>query len=99
MRGIVVVALLYLFLVGVKGLGAGFTGLSESWVRTFLTATHNPFVGLMIGILATSLVQSPSVTTAMIVSLVAAPENALEVQYAVPMITGGEFAAVVPVAD
>ena len=46
--------------------------LGRDVVESVFTATTNPFVGLMVGILATTLVQSSSVTTAMIVGLVAA---------------------------
>ena len=84
-RGAVVVALLYVFLVAVNGLGAGFRALGEGVLDSFFAATENPFVGLMIGILATTLVQSSSVTTAMIVGLVAAPENPIPVANAVDL--------------
>ncbi len=94
-RAAVVVGLLYLFLVGVRLLGSGFRELSEGAADSFLTATENPFVGLMIGILATSLVQSSSVTTAMIVGLVAAPENPLPVADSIPMIMGANIGTTV----
>ena len=95
MRGMVVVALLYVFLVAVNGLGAGFRSLGEGVLDSFFAATENPFVGLMIGILATTLVQSSSVTTAMIVGLVAAPENPIPVANAVPMIMGANIGTTV----
>ena len=94
-RGMVVVALLYVFLVAVNGLGAGFRSLGEGVLDSFFAATENPFVGLMIGILATTLVQSSSVTTAMIVGLVAAPENPIPVANAVPMIMGANIGTTV----
>ena len=95
MRTLIVVSLLYLFLVGVNGLGSGFRALGEGVLDSFFAATENPFVGLMIGILATSLVQSSSVTTAMIVGLVAAPENPIPVANAVPMIMGANIGTTV----
>ena len=94
-RASIVVSLLYLFLVGVNGLGSGFRALGEGVLGAFFTATENPFAGLMIGILATSLVQSSSVTTAMIVGLVAAPENPIPVANAVPMIMGANIGTTV----
>jgi len=94
-RGLLVVALLYLFLVGVNGLGSGFRALGEGVLDSFFAATENPFAGLMIGILATTLVQSSSVTTAMIVGLVAAPENPIPVANAVPMIMGANIGTTV----
>lgn len=94
-RATLVVALLYLFLVGVNGLGTGFRALGEDALGRFFAATANPFVGLMIGILATTLVQSSSVTTAMIVGLVAAPLHPLPVAHAVPMIMGANIGTTV----
>ena len=94
-RALVVVILLYLFLIGVNGLGAGFRALGEGALDSFFAATENPFVGLMIGILATTLVQSSSVTTAMIVGLVAAPENPIPLENAVPLILGSNIGTTV----
>ena len=88
-------ALLFVFLLGVKGLGDGFKLLSRDLVENFFRATANPFVGLVIGILATTLVQSSSVTTAMIVGLVAAPENPLPLAHAIPMIMGANIGTTV----
>jgi sodium-dependent phosphate cotransporter len=94
-RGAFVVALLYVFLVAVNGLGAGFRALGEGALDSFFMATENPFIGLMIGILATTLMQSSSVTTAMIVGLVAAPENPIPVANAVPLIMGANIGTTV----
>lgn len=94
-RGALVVALLYVFLVAVNGLGAGFRALGEGVLDSFFMATENPFIGLMIGILATTLMQSSSVTTAMIVGLVAAPENPIPVANAVPLIMGANIGTTV----
>jgi sodium-dependent phosphate cotransporter len=80
--------LLLVFLLGVKGLGNGFKLLGRDLLQAFFTATENPFIALMVGILSTTLVQSSSVSTSMIVGLVAAPENPLPVANAVPMIMG-----------
>jgi sodium-dependent phosphate cotransporter len=94
-RAILVIFLLYVFLVGVNGLGSGFELLSEDFVNNFFTATRNPFLGLMVGILATTLVQSSSVTTSLIVGLVAAPENPLPVVNAIPMVMGANIGTTV----
>lgn len=94
-RGLLVVLLLYAFLVGVNGLGSGFKLLSHDFLDTFFKATENPFLGLMVGILATTLVQSSSVTTSLIVGLVAAPENPLPVANAIPMVMGANIGTTV----
>ena len=90
-----VVFLLFIFLLGVKGLGDGFKLLGRDLLQAFFTATENPFIGLMVGILATTLVQSSSVTTSMVVGLVAAPENPLPVANAIPMIMGANIGTTV----
>jgi sodium-dependent phosphate cotransporter len=87
--------LLFVFLVGVKGMGDGFKLLGEDVLEKFFTATENPFISLIVGILATALVQSSSVTTSMIVGLVASPENPLPLANAVPMIMGANIGTTV----
>lgn len=94
-RLLLLVFLLFVFLVGVKGMGDGFKLLGKDVLEKFFTATENPFMGLIIGILATSLVQSSSVTTSMIVGLVASPENPLPIANAVPMIMGANIGTTV----
>lgn len=90
-----VLGLFYLFLLGVNGFGAGFTLIGKGALEVFFSATENPFFGLVMGILATSVVQSSSVTTSLIVGLVAAPENALPLQNALPMVLGANFGTTV----
>jgi sodium-dependent phosphate cotransporter len=94
-RALVVLGLLFIFLLGVNGLGDGFKSLSSGFLDSFFSATSNPFTGLMIGILATTLMQSSSVTTSLIVGLVAAPVNPLPVANAVPMIMGANIGTTV----
>ena len=94
-RALAVICLLFLFLLGVKGLGGGFRLFGETLVSGFFLATENPFVGLVVGLLATTLVQSSSVTTSMIVALVAAPEYPLPLANAIPMIMGANIGTTV----
>ncbi len=88
---VLVFLLLLAFLAGIRGLGDGFKLLGRDLLDAFFSATANPFVALMVGILATTLVQSSSVTTSMVVGLVAAPENPLPLANAVPMIMGANI--------
>lgn len=90
-----VLVLLFVFLVGIKGMGGGFKMLGKDALESFFAATENPFVGLVVGILATTLVQSSSVTTSMVVAMVAAPENPLPIANAVPMIMGANIGTTV----
>ena len=84
-RLVTVLLLLFGFLVGVKALGEGFKLLGGGAIELIFATTENPFISLVVGILATTVVQSSSVTTAMIVGLVAAPESPLPLANAVPI--------------
>lgn len=94
-RAMAILFLLAMFLIGVNGLGDGFKSLGKDLLEMFFSATSNPFVALMVGILATTLVQSSSVTTSLVVGLVAAPDNPLPVANAVPMIMGANIGTTV----
>lgn len=94
-RVLVVLALLFIFLLGVNGLGDAFKSLGRGMLDSFFAATENPFMGLMVGILTTTLVQSSSVSTSLIVGLVAAPESPLPIANAVPMIMGANIGTTV----
>ena len=87
--------LLFIFLCGIRGMSTGFEGLGGDVLSTFFRATENPFVALVVGILATTLMQSSSVTTSMVVALVAAPDNPLPIANAIPMIMGANIGTTV----
>ncbi len=85
-----VVLLVYLLLVGVGVIGAGFkwiSGGAEGAAKIFEFAS-NPVVGVILGTLATALVQSSSTVTSVIVGLVA---GGVPVSIAVPMIMGANM--------
>jgi len=92
-RMVFVLLLLYLFLVGVKGLESGIKGFGEDFTDALFQRVSNPLAGLFVGILATVLVQSSSVTTATIVGLVGS--GSLTVALAVPMIMGANIGTTV----
>jgi sodium-dependent phosphate cotransporter len=92
-RGLIVVGLLYLFLVGVKMLEGGINGLGSDFTDALFQGVSNPLAGLFVGILATVLVQSSSVTTATIVGLVGS--GLVSVEHAVPMIMGANIGTTV----
>ncbi len=89
LRAALVVGLLYLFLVGVKLLESGVKDLGSDTAGGLFNGITNPIAALCVGILATVLVQSSSVTTATIVGLVAAGQLPLDM--AVPMIMGANI--------
>ena len=95
LTGLLALIFLLLFLAGVRGLGNGFKLLGSDLLEGFFAATANPLVALMVGILATTLVQSSSVSTSMIVGLVAAPDNPLPIANAVPMVMGANIGTTV----
>ncbi len=78
--------LLYAFLVSIKLMGMSFHLLGKDFTGQLINSYSNPFLGLFTGILATSLVQSSSTTTSLIVGLVGG--GLLPVEYAIPMIMG-----------
>ena len=88
-RLILLLILLYLFFVSIKLMGASFKFFGKGFAEVLLATTANPFVGLFIGVLATSLVQSSSTTTSMTVGLVAG--GALDVSRAIPIIMGANI--------
>ncbi len=88
-----VLGLLYLFLVGIKLLEAGIKGVSGGAETSLFEGITNPIAALAVGILATVLVQSSSVTTSTIVALVAA--GSLPFETAVPMIMGANIGTTV----
>ena len=90
---ILVAAFLYVFLVSIGLLGASFKGFGKGFAENLLQTTSNPFVGLFIGILATSLVQSSSTTTSIVVGMVAS--GVLTIGNAIPIIMGANIGTTV----
>ncbi|MDH4169706.1 MAG: Na/Pi symporter [Acidimicrobiia bacterium] len=92
-RAVVVVALIYLFLIGVSALEAGIKTMGADTQEQLFANVSNPLAGLFVGILGTVLVQSSSASTSVIVGLVAS--GALGVDDAVPMIMGANIGTTV----
>lgn len=88
-----VVGLLFVFLVGVKGLESGIKAFGADFADRLFDSVSSPIAGLFAGVLATVLVQSSSVSTATIVGLVGS--GALTVGAAVPMIMGANIGTTV----
>jgi sodium-dependent phosphate cotransporter len=92
-RSGLVVALIYLFLVGVSSLETGIKIMGADTQEQLFSAVTNPIAGLCVGILGTVLVQSSSASTSVIVGLVAS--GALGVDQAVPMVMGANIGTTV----
>ena len=89
-------ALLYLFFLSIELLSGSFKifGLSyEEEFKRLIAVTAHPLVGLCLGLLITSVIQSSSTTTSMLVAAVA--EGSLPVPYAIPMIMGANIGTTV----
>ena len=95
-RALSVFAVLYVFLVSVKLLGTGFEMFGGEFSERLIATTSNPLVGLFIGILATSIVQSSSMTTSTVVGFVAA--GMLSIENAVPIVMGANIGTTVTCA-
>lgn len=80
---------LYVFLCSITLLGDGFKGLGVPFARTLLSLTASPLSGLFVGILVTSIVQSSSCTTSLLVGMVAA--GTLGVRQAIPVVMGANI--------
>ena len=90
---VLIVAALYFFIVGIGAMGHSFKLFGEEFSERILATTSSPMVGLFIGVLATSLVQSSSTTTSIIVGLVAG--GAISIEGAIPMIMGANVGTTV----
>lgn len=84
---------LYLFLLSIGLMGAAFKGFGKGFAITLLNSTANPFIGLFIGIIATSLIQSSSTTTSIVVGMVAS--GAMTITNAIPLIMGANIGTTV----
>lgn len=85
MKWIGVALLVYLLICAVGMIGSGFKGATKDDAEQLFSFATNPFMGLIIGIVATALIQSSSTVTSIIVGLVA---GGLPVEMAVPMVMG-----------
>ncbi|MBT5383614.1 MAG: Na/Pi symporter [Kordiimonadaceae bacterium] len=85
---IAIATLVYLLISSVGMIGAGFKGATKGQASELFQFATNPFMGLIIGILATAMIQSSSTVTSIIVGLVA---GGLPVEMAVPMIMGANI--------
>ncbi|UCE43186.1 MAG: Na/Pi symporter [Candidatus Aminicenantes bacterium] len=70
-------------------MGTSLKMFGEGLAETLIATTTNPLVGLFIGILATSIIQSSSSTTSIVVGLVAG--GALNVANAIPIVMGANI--------
>lgn len=85
--------LLYLFLLSISLLGSAFKLFGKGFAEQLVNTTSDPFVALVIGILVTSVVQSSSVTTSLLVGLVGG--GAISLAGAIPIVMGANIGTTV----
>jgi sodium-dependent phosphate cotransporter len=87
-RILAAVVLLYVFLLSIKLMGGAFKLFGRDFAEGLMRETANPLVGLFIGVFATSLIQSSSTTTSLIVGFVG---GGMPLSVAIPMIMGANI--------
>lgn len=95
LKTIAIFAILYLFLVSIGMIGSAFKGMGKEFAVHLIQSNAGPLIGLFIGILATSIIQSSSTTTSLVVGMVAAgtfgDDFRIAVAAAVPYIMGANI--------
>lgn len=91
-RWINLALMLYFLLLAVAMVGSGFKWAAADQAKELFAFASHPVAGLMIGIVATALIQSSSTVTSIIVGLVA---GGLPVETAIPMVMGANVGTTV----
>jgi len=86
---VLLVFVLYLFLLSIQLISTSLKMLGSGFAEALIATTSNPFVGLLIGIVATSLIQSSSTTTALVVGFVGG--GVLTLRNSIPIIMGANI--------
>ncbi|MEZ5936472.1 MAG: Na/Pi symporter [Alphaproteobacteria bacterium] len=88
LQWLAVLGLVYLLICAVGMIGGGFKAAAGDGAKELFAFANNPFAGLVVGTVATALIQSSSTVTSIIVGLVA---GGLPVSVAVPMVMGANI--------
>jgi solute carrier family 34 (sodium-dependent phosphate cotransporter) len=84
-----IIPILFFFLLSIDLLSSGFTLLGKDAAKGVISLTSNPFISLFIGLLITTIIQSSSTSTSMIVAVTAS--GSIELKNAIPMIMGANI--------
>jgi len=90
---VLLVGYLYLFLLSIDMMGTSMKMFGKGFSESLIASTSNPVVGLFIGVLATSLIQSSSTTTSIVVGMVGS--NVITIHNAIPIIMGANIGTTV----
>lgn len=80
--------LIYVLLAAVGAIGSGFKAAAGSDAKELFAFASNPGIALIVGVVATALIQSSSTVTSIIVGMVA---GGLPIAIAIPMIMGANI--------
>jgi len=89
LRIIILILALYIFILGIQMMGAGFKTAFKDYSEQLLKVISDPLSSFFIGLLVTSILQSSSLTTSILVSLCAA--GLLPVRMTIPAIMGANI--------
>ena len=93
LKFLAIIFAVYLFLVSIGLVSAAFKGFGKGFAENLLKTTANPFIALFIGILATSIIQSSSTTTSLVVGMVSS--GIIPIAGAIPIIMGANIGTTV----
>jgi sodium-dependent phosphate cotransporter len=88
-KAIFFLLLLYLFFFSIDLMSAAFKMAGRGFAEQLVSTASDPLAGLILGFLATSLIQSSSTTTTIVVGLVAS--GALSISVAIPIVMGANI--------
>lgn len=86
---LLLIVILYVFIFSIQLMGSSFKHMGKGFAESLIKTTSNPLAGLLIGILATSIIQSSSTTTSITVGFVAG--GVLTLPGAIPIIMGANI--------
>jgi len=89
----VLILSLYCFFLSIDIMGGAFMMMGESFSSRLIRMTSSPYVGLLIGILSTSIIQSSSATTSIVVALVGG--GSLTLSSGIPIVMGANIGTTV----
>lgn len=89
LRYLFLLILVYFFLVSISIMGLVFKTVGKEMASTLIASVSIPIIALFVGILATSIMQSSSATTSIIVGLVAS--GILDLRISIPMLMGANI--------
>ena len=81
--------LLYIFFFSIELMSSAFKMAGRGFAEQLIHTVSDPVAGLLLGFVATGIIQSSSTTTTIVVGLVAS--GALSIQLAVPIIMGANI--------